>query len=318
MSRIVYSILIAALTGIILGPVLIPILRILKFGQNIREDGPRSHLQKSGTPTMGGVITLLSVCIATLFINKDLRGPHAVALVSTLGYGIIGLLDDGISIIKSRSLGLRAYQKIIGQVALATLLSVYAYLNPSVGSKVMIPFTRNTVDLGIWYIPFVIFVVVAIVNSVNLSDGLDGLASTVTMIVAIFFVFVCYAFNMDELSVFSAALVGACIGFLRYNSYPAVVFMGDTGSLALGGAVAALAVLTGLILYVPIVGIIYVLEALSVIIQVVYFKKTGKRIFKMSPLHHHFELSGWHETKVVATFSIVTVLFCLIGFLGLS
>lgn len=318
MSRIIYSILAAALAGIIMGPITIPILRILKFGQNVREDGPRSHLKKSGTPTMGGVIILTSLVIATLFINKRFDGVYAMAMISTLGYGLLGLLDDGIKVIKSRSLGLRAYQKIIGQVALALILAYYAYNNPSLGSRVLVPFTHRVVDLGIWYIPFIVFVVVATTNSVNLSDGLDGLAASVTMIVSIFFIFVCYAFNMDELAIFSGGLVGACLGFLRYNSYPAVVFMGDTGSLALGGAVSALAVLTGLPLYIPIVGIIYVVESLSDIIQVVYFKRTRKRVFKMAPLHHHFELSGWHETKVVSTFCIITAIFCLIGLLGLS
>lgn len=318
MDRIIYSMLIAALTGIILGPIVVPILRILKFGQNVREDGPRSHLKKSGTPTMGGVIIIIALVITTLFINKAFNGIYAVAMISTLGYGLIGLLDDGIKIVKARSLGLRAYQKIIGQVGFASILAYYAYTNPSIGSKVLIPFTNTYVDFGIWYIPFIIFVVVATTNSVNLSDGLDGLAASVTMIVALFFIFVCYAFNMDELAIFASGLVGACLGFLRYNSYPAAVFMGDTGSLALGGAIAALSVLTGLTLYLPIVGIIYVVEALSVIIQVLYFRRTGKRIFKMSPLHHHFELSGWHETKVVSTFGIVTALFCLIGLLGLS
>lgn len=318
MNSIIYSILIATLAGIILGPLIIPILRILKFGQNVREDGPRSHLKKSGTPTMGGIIIITSLVISTLFINKRFNGVYAVAMISTLGYGLIGLLDDGIKIIKSRSLGLRAYQKIIGQVTLALIIAYYAYTNPSIGSKVLIPFTKASVDLGIWYIPFIVFVVVATTNSVNLSDGLDGLASSVTLIVCLFFIFVCYALNMDELAIFSAGLAGSCLGFLRYNSYPAVVFMGDTGSLALGGAIAALAVMTGLTLYLPVIGIIYVSETLSVIMQVISFKLTGKRIFKMSPLHHHFELSGWHETKVVSTFSIITALFCLLGLLGLS
>lgn len=318
MSSVIYSILIASLTGIILGPLIIPILRILKFGQNVREDGPRSHLKKSGTPTMGGIIIIISLSVATILVNKGFSGSYAVAMVTALGYGLIGLLDDGIKIIRSRSLGLRAYQKLLGQIAFATILAWYAYTNPAIGSKVLIPFTRTSVDIGMWYIPFIIFVIVATTNSVNLTDGLDGLASSVTMVVSLFFIFVCYAFNMDELSIFAAGIVGACLGFLKFNSYPAQVFMGDTGSLALGGAISALAVLTGLTLYLPIIGIVYVVESLSVIIQVISFKLTGKRVFKMSPLHHHFELSGWHETKVVSTFSIITALLCLIGLLSLS
>jgi phospho-N-acetylmuramoyl-pentapeptide-transferase len=319
MNTIIVSILIASLIGIILGPVIIPILKILKFGQNVRDDGPRSHLKKTGTPTMGGIIIILSLMITTLLINKGFRGFYAIAMITTLGYGLIGLLDDSIKIIKERSLGLRAYQKIIGQLIFAVALALYAYNNPLIGSRLLIPFTQKYIDLGIWYVPLTsIFVIVGTVNSVNLTDGLDGLCSTVTMIVSLFFVFVCYGLNLDDMAVFAAAIAGACLGFLRYNSYPAKVFMGDTGSLALGGAVASLAVLSGLSLYLPIVGLIYVLEAVSDILQVASFKLTGKRIFKMAPLHHHFELSGWHETKVVSVFGIVTVLLCLVGLLGLS
>ena len=317
MNRIIYSILIAAVTGIALTPIIIPILKILKFGQNVRQDGPRSHLKKTGTPTMGGIIILISLAAATLFINKSFDGIYAVAMITTMGYGLVGFFDDGIKIIKRRSLGLRAYQKIILQIILAFILAYFAYSNPSIGSKLIIPFTKNTVDLGIWYIPFIMFIIVGTTNSVNLTDGLDGLASSVTMIVAIFFIFVCYAFNMDELAIFSAGIAGACLGFLKCNSYPAKVFMGDTGSLALGGAISALAVLTGLTFYLPIIGAIYVAETLSDIIQIVSFKLTGKRVFKMAPLHHHFELSGWHESKVVAVFSIITALLCLVGLLGL-
>jgi phospho-N-acetylmuramoyl-pentapeptide-transferase len=318
MNSIIYAILIAAITGIVLGPIIIPVLKVLKFGQNVRQDGPSSHLKKSGTPTMGGVIIFISLIISTIFINKGFSGFYSVAIITALGYGLIGLLDDGIKIIMKRSLGLRAYQKIIGQLAFAAILTYYAYTNPDIGSRLLIPFTNKYIDLGIWYIPFTIFIILGTTNSVNLTDGLDGLVSTVTMLVSLFFVFVCFAFNMDDLAVFAAGICGACLGFLRYNSHPAQVFMGDTGSLALGGAVAALSILTGLTLYLPIVGIIYVAEALSDIIQVASFKLTGKRVFKMAPLHHHFELLGWHETKVVSVFGIITALFCLLGLLGLS
>lgn len=317
MSTIILSILIAAITGLILGPVVIPILKILKFGQNVREDGPRTHLKKSGTPTMGGIMIIISLILATILVNKQFNGAYAIVMITAMGCGLIGLLDDGLKIIRGKSLGLRAYQKIIGQIIFASILTYYSYTQ--LGSKLLIPFTSKMyIDLGFWFIPFTALAVVFLINSVNLTDGLDGLASTVTMIVALFFIFVCYAFNMDELAVFSAGLAGACLAFLKHNSYPAQVFMGDTGSLALGGAVSALMVLTGLTLYLPLVGIIYAAEGLSVILQVLSFKLTGKRIFKMSPLHHHFELSGWQETKVVAAFGIVTVLFCLISLLSLS
>lgn len=316
MNRIIYQILIAALTGLLLGPIVIPILKVLKFGQNVREDGPRSHLKKSGTPTMGGIIILISLIVSTLIVNRNFGGIYAVAIITTIGFGLIGFLDDGIKIIKKRSLGLRAYQKIIGQVAFSLILALYAYNSPEVGSRLLIPFTKIYFDLGVWYIPFTVFVIVSITNAVNLTDGLDGLSSTVTMIVSLFFVFVCYGMNMDELSLLAAGIAGSCLGFLRYNSYPAQVFMGDTGSLALGGAISALAVLSRLTLFIPIVGIIYVAEALSVVLQVGSYKLTGRRIFKMAPLHHHFELSGWHETKVVSVFGIVTAIFCMLGLLS--
>jgi len=315
MNNIIYTILIGALTGLLLGPIVIPILKILKAGQNIRDDGPRSHLKKTGTPTMGGILIILSLITATLFMNKSFNGIYAVTMITTLGCGLIGLLDDGIKIIKKRSLGLRAYQKLIGQFIFALILSYYAYLN--IGSRLFIPFTKNTIDLGLLYIPFITLIIVFTINSVNLTDGLDGLASTVTIIIFSFFTFVCYAHNRIELTIFSAAIVGSCLGFLRYNSHKAQIFMGDTGSLALGGAVAALFVLTGLTLYLPIIGIIYVVEGASVLLQIGYFKLTGKRIFKMAPLHHHFELSGWHESKVVAVFGIISAIACLIGFLTL-
>lgn len=317
MNRIIYSILISAFAGLILGPVIIPILKVLKFGQNIREDGPRSHLKKSGTPTMGGILIILTIILSTIIVNGKFDSIYAIAMITTLGYGLIGLLDDSIGIIKKRSLGLRPYQKIIGQFIFAVILAYYAYNNPLIGSKLLVPFTGNYIDLGMWYMPFTVFVIIGTTNSVNLTDGLDGLASSVTMVVLLFFVFVCLSLNKDELAVLAAAGAGGCLGFLRYNSYPAQVFMGDTGSLALGGLIAALSVLTGLTLYLPIAGIIYVVEALSVILQVASYKLTGKRIFKMSPLHHHFELSGWNESKIVSVFGIVTVLFCLVGLLGL-
>ncbi|MDI6617650.1 MAG: phospho-N-acetylmuramoyl-pentapeptide-transferase [Clostridiales bacterium] len=317
MNRIIYSILISAFAGLILGPVIIPILKVLKFGQNIREDGPRSHLKKSGTPTMGGILIILTIILSTIIVNGKFDSIYAIAMITTLGYGLIGLLDDSIGIIKKRSLGLRPYQKIISQFIFAVILAYYAYNNPLIGSKLLVPFTGNYIDLGMWYMPFTVFVIIGTTNSVNLTDGLDGLASSVTMVVLLFFVFVCLSLNKDELAVLAAAGAGGCLGFLRYNSYPAQVFMGDTGSLALGGLIAALSVLTGLTLYLPIAGIIYVVEALSVILQVASYKLTGKRIFKMSPLHHHFELSGWNESKIVSVFGIVTVLFCLVGLLGL-
>jgi len=240
-------------------------------------------------------------------------------LTATFGFGLIGFIDDYIKIVKRRNLGLKAYQKLIAQVILAIILAVYQSNTSIVGTKVLIPFLPNQyLDLGILYIPFIVFVVVGTVNSVNLTDGLDGLASGVSIIVLSFFSLVAINWGMDSISVFSSALTGACLGFLIHNAHPAKVFMGDTGSLGLGGALSAIAVLMNLPLILPIAGGIFFVETLSVIIQVASFKLTGKRVFLMSPLHHHYEQKGWKETKVVGVFWLVTVILCLIGIISLN
>jgi phospho-N-acetylmuramoyl-pentapeptide-transferase len=241
-----------------------------------------------------------------------------VVLFFILAFGLIGFIDDYIKVVLKRNLGLRAYQKIIGQFIFASMLAYYGSKYSVYGTKLVIPFINAYIDLGILYMPFVIFVVVGIVNSVNLTDGLDGLNTGVTLIVMATFSLVANTLKTTDpiyegISIISAALSGACLGFLKHNAHPAKVFMGDTGSLALGGAVSAVAVITNLILVIPIIGGIYFAEALSVIIQVFYFKKTGKRFFKMAPLHHHFEMSGWKETKVVGVFWIVTLILAFIG-----
>lgn len=318
MQITIYATIVSFLIVLLLGPVVIPALKRFKFGQNIRDDGPKSHLKKAGTPTMGGVIFIISIIITVIVVAPKMTGPLWVALITTVGYGIIGLLDDSLKIIRKRNLGLRAYQKLIGQIAFAFILSYYAYMNKNIGSVVHIPFTNNMIDFGVWYIPFMMFVIVGVTNSVNLTDGLDGLASGVTLIVSVFFAVVTYGLGDRDLSIFCGALAGSLLGFLKYNSYPAQVFMGDTGSLALGGAISALAVLLRMPFILVIVGGIYVAETLSDIIQVISFKATGKRVFKMAPLHHHFEQEGWHETKVVAWFCIFTAILCLIGFLAIS
>lgn len=310
---IVRNLFMSFIITLILGPIFIPLLRKLKIGQNVREEGPKTHLKKSGTPTMGGIIILIALVITVLtsgLLNRDMY----VLLLSTFGFGIIGFIDDYIKVVKKRSLGLRAYQKLIGQIILAIILAIYQSSTSVLGTKLIVPFLKNHyLDLGPLYVPFIVFVVVATVNSVNLTDGLDGLASGVTLIILSFFGLVAMNFGMESISIFSTTLAGACLGFLIHNAYPAKVFMGDTGSMALGGAVSAIAILLNLPLIIPIVGGIYFAEALSVIIQVTSFKLTGKRVFLMSPLHHHFEQKGWKETKVVAVFWIVTVILCLIG-----
>lgn len=312
----IYAILIAFLINIILCPIVIPFLSKLKFGQNVRDDGPKSHFIKSGTPTMGGVMILISLIVTSLiFINHN--KDSIMVLFVTIGYGIIGFVDDYIKVVKKRSLGLKAYQKIIAQLIITLIFLYYIYEYTDINTAVLIPFTDGKViELGVLFIPFFFVVVIGTVNSVNLTDGLDGLASGVTVIVSLFFLFNAWASKNPLLPIIGAS-VGSLLGFLLFNTYPAKVFMGDTGSLALGGFVASVAILMKLPILLVIVGIIYVLESISVILQVGYFKLSkGKRLFKMAPLHHHFEQCGWNEVKVVAVFYIITAIACLVGFLA--
>lgn len=309
---IIRFIAVSFLITLILGPILIPLLKRLKVGQSIREEGPKSHYKKSGTPTMGGIIMILALLITVLtsgLMNRDML----ILIFSTLGFGLIGFIDDFIKVVLRRSLGLKAYQKLIGQIILAVILAIYQSRISIIGTELIVPFLNMNIDLGVFYVPFIAFVVVAVVNSANLTDGLDGLASGVTLIILSFFSLVALNLGMPSVAMFAAALAGACLGFLRYNSYPAKVFMGDTGSMALGGAVAGIAVLLNLSLIIPIVCGIYFAEAISVIVQVISFKLFGKRVFLMSPLHHHFEYKGWKETKIVIVFWSVTLILCLIG-----
>jgi len=316
--QIVRLIITAFIISLLLGPIIIPALRKLKVGQNIREDGPPTHLAKSGTPTMGGVIILAALLI-TVLTSGLMSSDMTLLLVSTFGFGLIGFVDDYIKIIKKRSLGLRAYQKLIAQIILAVILAVYQSNTSNSGTKIIIPFLENQyLDLGVLYIPFVVFVVVSIVNAVNLTDGLDGLATGTTIIVLSFYSLVAMNWGNYSIAIFSSALTGACLGFLIHNAHPAKIFMGDTGSLALGGALSAITILMNLPLIFPIAGGIFTLEALSVVIQVASFKLTGKRVFLMSPLHHHYEQKGWKETKVVTIFWFVTAILCIIGVIALN
>ncbi len=316
-KQLIVTIIISFLITLVLGPIVIPILQKLKIGQSIREEGPKSHMAKSGTPTMGGLIIIAAIILASLtagIINTDLY----VVLFAMIGFGFIGFIDDFIKVVLRRNLGLRAYQKIIGQIIIAIVIAVYQSRISAFGTKLFVPFFNQYWDLGVAYVTFIVIVVVATVNSVNLTDGLDGLAAGVTLIVVSFFSLVAMNWGYPSLSVFCGATTGACLGFLRFNSHPAKVFMGDTGSMALGGAIAATAILLNLTLLIPIVGGIYFAEALSVILQVASFKLTGKRIFRMSPLHHHYELKGWKETKVVVIFWGITLLLCIAGLVILN
>lgn len=311
-TQIGITIAIAFIITVIGTPLLIPVLRRIKAGQSIREDGPQSHMVKSGTPTMGGLAIIgavLITCLTAGMITRDML----IILVTFIAFGILGFLDDFVKVSLKRNLGLTAKQKMGLQIIIAVGLAIYQSRVSVYGTTVFIPFLNEYLDFGIWYIPFIAFVVVSMVNSVNLTDGLDGLASGVTLIVAFFLAIVGTTYGFTTTSIFCSALSGACAGFLLFNKYPAKVFMGDTGSLALGGGIAAAAIMMNIEMILPIVGGIYLAEAVSVILQVISFKIRGKRIFKMAPLHHHFELCGWKETKVVAVFWIATFVLCSIG-----
>lgn len=319
MNLVIYSVLVAFLISLLGGPIVIPILKKLKFGQSIREEGPQSHKKKAGTPTMGGVIFIVASIITMVIIVKKPGDEAMVSLYAFVAFGLIGFIDDMLKIKHKQNEGLKPKGKMLLLLVVSAVFAYYAKNNPQIGTSIIVPFINKSWNLGVFYIPFIIIFFAATTNAVNLTDGLDGLATSITVLVMSFFCLVSFAFGGSHytLAIFCGIVAGALLGFLRYNAYPARVFMGDTGSLALGGAVAAAAMMLKLPLIVIIVGGVYVMEALSVIIQVTSFKLTGKRIFKMSPIHHHFEKCGWHEAKIVAVFSIATVVLCLIGFLSL-
>ena len=317
----ILAIIIAFAISALLCPIIIPFLHKLKFGQQVRDDGPQAHLKKQGTPTMGGLIILTSIIITSLFYVS--RYPKVIpVLFMTVGFGIIGFLDDYIKIVMKRSEGLKPMQKLVGQFVITGIFAWYVVNSGEVGTDMLIPFTGGFdhgkfLHLGILFVPALFFIVLGTDNGVNFTDGLDGLCTSVTILVATFLTIVAIGENAG-ISPITGAGVGSLLGFLLFNVYPAKVFMGDTGSLALGGFVSATVFMMRMPLFLPIIGFIYFVEVLSVIIQVTYFKKTGgKRIFRMAPIHHHFELGGWSETRVVAVFAIVTAILCLLAYLGL-
>lgn len=293
----------SAVLTLILGFFAIPLLKKLKARQSIREEGPKSHRIKSGTPTMGGLFMLLSAVLVVIF-NKMIDPSVLWLLFLTLGYGLLGFLDDFIKAEKKRNLGLTAKQKMLGQIILAVLFCWGVVDTFHLPYSIAIPFTHTDISIGLLYYPFVVLVIVGASNAVNLTDGLDGLASGCCVIAFSAYAMFCYMTGFNDLGYFIIILAGSCIGFLFFNYHPAKIFMGDTGSLALGGAIAGISVMTRTELLLIFLGLIFVLEALSVIIQVASFQLTGKRVFKMSPLHHHFELSGWSEVHVVWAFWI--------------
>ena len=328
-----FALVVAFAVTAVLGPAFIKWLHRLKYGREIREEGPSWHKKKSGTPTMGGIMFIVGIAVAVaagtviMAVNGTLNGTAMKAVVLfavSLGFGVIGFIDDYIKVVKKRNLGLTAIQKFVLQLVFAAIYVVVMYFMGLLETDIVIPFVKYTVTIPIWlYIPFVMFVVVGTVNAVNLTDGLDGLASSVTVVVGLFFAL--YSFFRSDpsetgVSMYAMALVGGLLAFLIYNKYPAKVFMGDTGSLFLGGSVSLMAVDLNMHIYLILVGFVYFAETLSVILQTTYFKYTkkkygeGRRIFKMTPIHHHFEMMKWKETKIVSVFTLVTLVLCVISY----
>lgn len=308
---------------VVLSLIIIPILRKLKVGQIERDDGPESHLKKQGTPTMGGIIIAISIviiCVGLYYyythktIEPQIAKNMIVLMLTSVGFGLIGFIDDFKKLVLKNTKGLRPMAKMLGLLIVAVAYTVFLTKVLGNGTDIYIPFVKTTITMPIWaYIPFAIFVMLATTNAINLTDGIDGLSSSVTTIILTCLTVIGIIFNLKEITLFGSALSGACLGFLLFNLYPSKIMMGDTGSLLLGGAVSAMTLYLKMPLLLLIIAIIPVLETLSVILQVAHYKRTGNRIFKMAPLHHHFELSGWRENKVVSVFSIITLLACIIG-----
>lgn len=302
----------AFLLSLMIGPLFIPVLRRLKFGQQIREEGPQGHKKKAGTPTMGGTIILLAL-VMTIWKFADKTIELYLIIFATLGYGLIGFLDDYIKIAMRRLLGLTARQKLFGQLLIAGILYYFLIIN-GFSTAIAVPGTNWELQLGIFYLPFILLLLLSVSNAVNLTDGLDGLlAGTAAVAFGAYAIIALLIGNQPETVIFAAAMIGALLGFLIFNAHPARVFMGDTGSLAIGGALGALAIITKTELLLIVIGGVFVIETLSVIIQVISFQMRGKRIFRMSPLHHHFELSGWSEWRVVVTFWLASILLAVLG-----
>lgn len=317
MSTVIYAVLFSFLLSTITSLFLIPLFKKLNLGQSIKNGIPISHKKKAGTPTFGGIIFIFSSIITMLFMIKNYNKELLLVICSIIAFGLIGFIDDTLKKIHKKNEGLTSKGKMILLLFVSSIFAIYSYYDPSIGSIIMFPFTKKLFDLRILYIPFIIFYYVSTTNALNLTDGLDGLATSITLLVVTFFIFLSFGMGHYTLSISCGCIAGALLGFLRYNCYPAKIIMGDTGSLALGGAIATIAMILKNPFIVIIVGGIYVIEALSSLIQIVFFKLFGKRIFKMAPIHHSFELHGWHETKIVSVFSIITTILCLIGFLSM-
>ena len=314
--------IIAFVVTVILGFIIIPILRKFKVGQIERDDGPQSHLKKQGTPTMGGIIMIITMILLVIGVyvflsikeNNDIANKLVPMLILTLGFGVIGFIDDFKKLVLKNTEGLKSSYKMLGLLIISVIYVVYLIYGLHLGTETYIPVLKQYITMPlILYIPFAIFVILATTNAINLTDGIDGLSSSVSVIIVTCLTLIGIAFKVQEVSIFGSIVIGAILGFLMFNLHPAKVFMGDTGSLLLGGVISALALYLKMPLLLIVIAFIPVIETISVIIQVLYFKKTGKRFFKMAPLHHHFELSGWKENKVVIVFSLITLVLCIIG-----
>lgn len=317
MTELILPIIVSFAAALIIGPVLIPLFKKLKLGQVVRDDGPESHLSKTGTPTMGGFIIIIAVLVSIFIFIKGFD-PYVIAfIIAFAGFAAIGFVDDYIKVVLKRSKGLKAWQKALMQLVLSIVLALFVYQH--IGSQLALPFSDKTLDIGYLIIPFAAFILLATTNSVNLTDGLDGLVSGLSLVY-----FASYAllfswgiiYSGGNLMIVCAALVGGCLGFIRFNTYPARVFMGDTGSLALGGAVGMIALISKTALWLPIMGFMFMASSISVIIQVVSYKTRKKRVFKMAPIHHHFEKLGYPEVKITTIYIIITTILCLIGILA--
>lgn len=316
--------LLSFVVSTILGIIIIPILKLFKVGQIERSDGPESHLKKQGTPTMGGIIIAAAVFIVCTFLyvqysKKDITLARNILplLFVTIGFGLVGFIDDFKKLVLKNTKGLKPLYKMIGLLIVAVIYTLFLTNVLKIGTDIYIPFIKEYINLPMWaYIPFAIFVLLGTTNAVNLTDGIDGLSTTVTTIILTCLTVISIIFGVKEVTLVGSALVGACLGFLLFNLHPAKVFMGDTGSLLLGGAIAGISLYLKNPLILIIIALIPIIETISVMMQVAFFKKTGKRIFKMAPIHHHFELSGWSENKVVSVFSIITLTLCIIGIYG--
>ena len=315
--RILIPVFVSFFIAVLIGPAVINMLKKLKAGQTEREEGLESHQKKTGTPTMGGIIFLIPVIVIGIFYGASHKEVIPVLLL-TIGFGIIGFLDDYIKVVRKHNLGLRAWQKILAQFVITVLFALYVEKFTDISLSMRVPFTDIMLDFGFWNIPILFFIALGTANGTNFTDGVDGLCASVTAVVAGFFAIAGIHYGASGAQVMSAAMAGALLGYLVYNVYPGKVMMGDTGSLAIGGFVTGIAYVMQMPIFIAIVGFIYALEVISVIMQVSYFKIThGKRIFRMAPIHHHFEKGGWSETKVVNVFTTVTVLLALIGYLAI-